>query len=108
MRAVLQNIGEGDDYRVPGLAVLRSAATATWLQTAAIVVEVVSPDDESWAKLPFYAAHAVDEVLIVDPRNRSVHWLHLAGDTYMAIERSMLGVTPGELAAQIDWPPIDE
>jgi hypothetical protein len=29
------------------------------------VIEIVSPGDESWDKLPFYAAHEVDEALIV-------------------------------------------
>jgi Uma2 family endonuclease len=35
--------------------------------TAALVVEIVSPGDESYKKLDFYAAQAVDEVVIVDP-----------------------------------------
>ena len=39
-----------------------------WVPTAAMVVEVVSPDDESWLKFDHYAAHGVDEVLIADPR----------------------------------------
>jgi Uma2 family endonuclease len=44
------------------------------------VIEIVSPGDESWKKLPFYAERRVVEVLIVDPSQRSVHWLALAGD----------------------------
>ncbi len=39
-----------------------------WFATAALVVEIVSPGDKTWEKLPFYAAHSVDESLIVDPR----------------------------------------
>ena len=31
-----------------------------------------SQDDESWQKLPFCAAHNVDEILIVDPAERTV------------------------------------
>ncbi len=53
-------------------------------------MEIVSPKDESWAKLPFYAAHDVDEALIVDPKKRKVHWLGLRGDRYEPIERSGL------------------
>jgi Uma2 family endonuclease len=102
------NVGEPDDYRVPDLAVLRSALTATWHPTAAIVVEIVSPDDETWEKLPFYAAHGVDEVLIVDPRDRSTVWLGLIDATYEPLELSLLGITPSELAAQIDWPPAPD
>jgi Uma2 family endonuclease len=51
----------------------RPGAAGTWLPTAALVVEIVSPEDETWEKLPFYAAHDVDEVQIVDPAERKVH-----------------------------------
>lgn len=102
------NLGGPDDYRVPDRGVHRTHWTGAWVPTAAIVVEIVSPDDETWAKLPFYATHGVDELLIVDPRSRTATWLGLQGDTYQPIERSLLGMTPDELAAQIDWPPLDE
>ena len=29
-----------------------------------LVIEIVSPGDDTWKKLPFYAAHDVDELLI--------------------------------------------
>ena len=44
-----------------------------WLSTAAMVVEVVSPHDESWLKFDHYAAHGVDEVLIADPQDSTLH-----------------------------------
>ena len=72
---------------------------------AALVVEIVSPDDESWQKLPFYAAHGVDEVLILDPEERSVHWLALSDGEYREAERSgLIELGPAELAERIDWP----
>jgi hypothetical protein len=40
--------------------------------------------------LAFYAAHDVDEVLIVDPRLRSASWLGLDGGEYRPIECSRL------------------
>ena len=43
-----------------------------WLPTAALVVEVVSPGDETYDKLQFYACHNVDEVLIVDPGKHTI------------------------------------
>jgi Uma2 family endonuclease len=98
------NLGEPDDYRVPDHGVFRDEPRGTWIPTAAVVVEVVSPDDETWAKLPFYAARGVEEVLIVDPRERSVSWLGLRAGGYAPIERSVLGITAAELAAEIDWP----
>ena len=77
-----------------------------WLATAAIVVEIVSPGDESREKLPFYARQRVDEVLIVDPRERAVHWLALADGAYAPIDRSgLMDMGAADLAEQIDWPP---
>jgi Uma2 family endonuclease len=50
--------------------------TGDWRLTAALV-EILSPADETPAKLPFYAAHQVDELLIVDPQSRTVSWCAL-------------------------------
>jgi len=100
------NVGRSEeDYRVPDLALHRPGATGVWHPTAALVVEIVSPDDESWKKLPFYAAHRIDEVLIVDPQERSVHWLALAGGEYSDMARSTLvDLGPADLTDAIDWP----
>ena len=68
-------------------------------------MEVVSPDDETWQKLPFYAAHDVEEILIVDPEKRSVQWLALADGSYEPIERSrLIDLSAAQLAQRIDWP----
>jgi len=103
------NLGESEhDYRVPDGAIHRERPHGVWLATAAIVVEVVSPGDESWEKLPFYARHGVDEILLVDPQERAVHWLALADGGYTAIERSrLIDLGAAELAERIDWPPTE-
>jgi len=100
------NLGESEhDFRVPDAGLHRPGVGGIWHPTAALVLEVVSPDDESWTKLPFYAAHGVDEVLIVDPARRSVDWLGLEASRYRPLERSaLLNLGPRELADQIDWP----
>jgi len=56
------------------------SSALSWLDpsTAAAVVEILSPDDESWQKLPFYAEHHVDEVLFVDPAQRTITGSHCA------------------------------
>jgi hypothetical protein len=47
----------------------------------------------------------VDEVLIVDPRERKIHWLGLRDSNYAPIERSaLIDLGPNELAERIDWP----
>jgi Uma2 family endonuclease len=100
------NLGESEqDFRVPDGGVLRPGADGTWLPTAALVVEIVSLGDETWDKLPFYAAHGVDEVLIVDPTKRSIDWLALDGGEYRPVERSeLIDLGPRELAERIEWP----
>ena len=101
------NLGDSFDYRVPDQGYHRDQAPLTWVPTTAIVVEIVSPDDESWAKLEFYAAHDVDEVLVVDPVTRRVTWLTRDGASYAEAPGStLLGITADDLAARIDWPPV--
>jgi len=98
-------LGTSEDYRVPDGALHRAGASGVWHPTAALVVEIVSPGDESWEKLPFYAEHDVDEVLIVDPEKRTVDWLGLTDGEYRPIERgSLIDFGPNQLAEQIDWP----
>lgn len=100
------NLGESEhDFRVPDGGLHRPGAGGMWHPSAALVIEIVSPGDESWQKLPFYAKHNVDEVLIVDPAERTVTWLVLREGEYRPIHSSgliELGTT--ELAKQIDWP----
>jgi Uma2 family endonuclease len=99
------NLGAKDDYRVPDLGVHRNPQLAVWIPTAVIAVEVLSPDDDTWKKLPFYARHEVDELLIVDPADRSVTWLALREGEYRPIDHSgVLDLSASALAQQIDWP----
>ncbi len=100
------NLGETkDDFRVPDGGVHRTRPRGAWHPTAALVVEVVSPGDETWEKLPFYAAHHVDELLVVDPATHKIDWLALGDGEYRPIERSaLIDLGPAELAQRIDWP----
>jgi Uma2 family endonuclease len=99
------NLGESEDnFRVPDGGLHREPRWGVWEHTAPLVVEIVSPGDETWQKLPFYAAQGVDEVLIVDPAQRAVHWLALSGEEYQPVERSgVIDLDPNELAERIDW-----
>lgn len=101
------NLGRSEhDFRVPDGGMHREFYDQVWYPTAAMVVEIVSPDDETWEKRPFYAAHGVDELLIVDPQERSVHWLALSGnEEYREIDHSgLIELGSAELAARIEWP----
>jgi hypothetical protein len=99
------NLGDAEDYRVPDRGLHRDWADAVWYPTVALAIEIVAPDDETWAKLPFYAAHAVDEVLVVDPASRSVELLVLDGGSYAPSTRSaLLDLDVEDLLGRIDWP----
>jgi Uma2 family endonuclease len=71
----------------------------------AIVVEVLSPGDESRRKLGFYHRRGVEEVLIVDPDARTVEWFVRGSDAFVAADGSqILGISGTELAEALDWP----
>jgi len=101
-------VGQGrDDYRVPDGGLFRGQPHGVWQGTAALVIEIVSPNDDSWKKFEFYAAHEINEVLIVDHKKREVHWFALADGEYKPIERStLIELGVAELAQQIDWPTV--
>lgn len=99
------NLGAEKDFRVPGLGVHRERPRGTWIPTAAIVVEILSPQDETWEKLPFYAEHGVEELLIIEPASHSVRWLAPRQGEYRPIDRSeIIQMSASELAGRIDWP----
>jgi len=94
-----------DDVRVPDLGVHRSLPNIVWVPTAAMVVEVVSPGDESWSTFDHYATHGVDEVLIADPEQRTLDLFVLTGGRYEPRDHSgVLDVAVAELHAAIGWP----
>lgn len=99
------NLGEADDYRVPDRGYHRGLPSTVWVPTAVLVVEVVSPDDETWEKFDFYARHRVDEIAVADPIAGVLRWFALAGDRYDETDRSgVLAIPVAELSSRIDWP----
>ncbi len=85
------------DWRVPDQVYARpDQAIEQGVTGAELVVEIRSPGDESYAKLPFYAARGITEALIVH-RDRRFELYRLDDDkTYQPVEDgrcSVLGVT---------------
>ena len=74
-------IGVGDDHRVADLTLL-SPPAVQWNATAALAAEVLSQHEPSDRKLALYAAHHVDELVIIDPDQRTVCWLELSEGAY--------------------------
>ena len=101
------NVGVLGNFRVPDAVLHRRGydLDEVWFDTVAMAIEVVSPGDESWLKFDHYAEHGVDEVLIADPRGRTLDLFVLADGGYERRDRSdVLDVAVAELHAAIDWP----
>lgn len=108
VQATTFNLGERRDYRVPDQGYVRDGGWGLYVPTAALVVEILSPDDDTYLKFPFYAAHDVLEILVADPDTRriEIHVLDDDGKSYARTDASrLLGVTAQELVAAVDWPP---
>jgi len=94
---------EDRDYRVPDLVYYRKeqATDRGVVGRAELVIEILSPDDESRDKLPFYAELGIPEVWLVDPQTRQVELYLLRGAAYHvalpdaegALRSPALGVT---------------
>jgi len=66
---------------------------------------VVSPDDETYEKFGFYAAHGVDELIVADPAGRTVSCWARDGVSYREVAGSaLLGVTAQWLRDSVVWP----
>jgi len=75
---------EDSDYRVPDLVIYRpdQASRRGVVGRAELVVEILSPDDESREKLPFFAELGIPEVWLIDPTTRVVELYLLRGAAY--------------------------
>ncbi|PRY12115.1 Uma2 family endonuclease [Kineococcus rhizosphaerae] len=94
------NLGVENDFRVPDLAFVPvDAELQLYVPTATIVVEIVSPDDASRAKVPFYLARGVREVWLVDPEQRTVEVVTPEGASHSQV----LDLTTGEVAGLLGW-----
>lgn len=113
------NIGlSKENFRVPDLTFIRGRDLVVYFPTAAIVVEIVSPNDRSYAKLAFYFERGVEEVVIVDPQRRTeacsqgrgigtVEWHTRGAECFEHTGASrLLDVDEATLRAEIDWPPL--
>ena len=73
-----------NDYRVPDLSVAHPTQLSERALEgrAELVVEILSPRDESRDKLPFYDGRGVREVWLVEPATRGVEVFALRGRAY--------------------------
>lgn len=103
------NLGDKEDYRVPDLGVHRGLPDGVWHPTAAIVVEVRSPDDESYDKFSFYFGRGVEEILIADLATETVHWFQRTDSSFVEqSQSSMLSLTTSDVAVHLGWAPTND
>ncbi len=100
------NLGDSDNFRVPDAGLL-PGPLGVWHDTAVVVVEVLSPEDETFAKLDFYTAHGVQELLVADWRTRTIRCFAMQEGQQERDRSEVLEATMAELEEAIDWPPLD-
>ena len=100
------NLGTSpQNFRVPDGGWFRSSPNTLYVSTAAAVLEVLSPEDETFAKFDFYAARGVEEILVADPADRWVRcWANRRGVFEGVDASAVLGVSMTDLIAELEWP----
>jgi Uma2 family endonuclease len=87
------------DYRVPDLMAARpELASERGVEGPAdLVVEILSPEDETYDKLPFYESLGVREVLVVEPKTRAAELYVLRGGKLRAMTPDASGALRSEV-----------
>ena len=100
------NIGLSEhDHRVPDAVIVRERRDEFWVPTAAMVVEVVSPGDETYAKFGFYHTRRVEETLVADPAKRELRLFRRGEAGYEETDVSAVLDAPlAAIEAGITWP----
>jgi len=99
------NLGKPTDYRVPDFGIHRDETTDVYVASAVVVGEVISPNDETWAKFDFYAQSGVSEIVVADPLRKKIQAFSLGENGYT--EGSGIAcckVTVSELHSRMTWP----
>lgn len=90
------------DYRIPDLTFVAAGrehvlhADGVRDEGPDAVIEIRSPEDETYEKLPFYAALRVTEVVVLHRDTKEAEIFKLAGAQYVAIQRDREGSVVAE------------
>ena len=93
--SILDPADHDRNYRTPDLLVLdpQYVIRRGTEGSVELVIEILSPGDESRDKFPFYAARGVKEIWLVDPESRMHEIYVLRGTSYFAILPDRSGTT---------------
>lgn len=85
------------DYRIPDLTFIATGREAVIAEDGVrhsgpdAVIEIRSPHDETYEKLPFYAAIGTREVIVIDRDTKQVEIFRLAGPQFVALQADREG-----------------
>jgi Uma2 family endonuclease len=80
------------DYRIPDLTFVAAGREFVFKEDGVrdggpdAVIEIRSPDDETYEKLPFFAAIGTQEVVVIDRDTKRTEIFRLAGSQYVALQ----------------------
>ena len=82
------------NYRIPDIIVVdpRYVLKRGTEGPVELAIEILSPDDESREKIPYYASRGVKELWLVDPETRMIEVYVLRGSTYFVAMADRAGV----------------
>lgn len=100
---IFDEAARGEDYRIPDLTFVETGREAI-IATDGIrgggpdaVVEIRSPEDETYEKLPFFAALAVREVIVISRDTKAPEAYRLAASQYLTVGPDPEGWIPSEV-----------
>lgn len=91
-----------DDYRIPDFTFVAAGREGLIHEDGIrgggpdAVIEIRSPGDESYEKLPFFAALGVREVMVIDRDTKRPEVYRLAGEQYLAVAADREGWVTSE------------
>jgi Uma2 family endonuclease len=89
---VFNELSTTPDYRIPDFTFIASGREGLLARDGVrgggpdAVIEIRSPDDETYDKLPFFARLGVREVIVVDRDTKHPEIFRLAGSQYVAVQ----------------------
>jgi len=94
---VFRESGATPDYRIPDLTFVTAGREHVLREDGVrgegpdAVIEIRSPEDETYDKLPFYAALGVRDVIVCHRDTKQTEIFRLAGSQYVAVQRDHAG-----------------
>ena len=96
---------KSDDYRIPDLTFVAAGRDHLFQKDGTrgggpdAVIEIRSPEDETYEKFPFYAALGIAEVVVIDRDTKRTEIYRLAGSQYVALQQDADGWLRSETMA---------